>query len=112
MQCHAVIQEKLQKRIASCQSRLRALADEESDNEWQESLAQHLQLWERKKVFYDLLIGMDLLPSEVPADGSCALWSLSAMMAGCAIRTALTTPDKIEGMRQDRAFKPRNTFVK
>ena len=112
MQCHAVIQEKLQKRIASCQSRLRALADEESDNEWQESLAQHLQPWERKKVFYDLLISMDLLPSEVPADGSCALWSLSAMMAGCTIRTALTTPDKIEGMRQDRAFKPRNTFVK
>ena len=39
-------------------------------------------LLQRQKLFFDVMQKIDFLPSVVPGDGNCALWSILALMGG------------------------------
>ena len=97
------VQDRLAKRISSCEKRVKQMQEDESDTEFAESVKIHLDSW-IKKCFFDTLISMGLLPADVPGDGNCALWSICALEAGCFIQTRLTTAERIRGVRQDRVI--------
>ena len=94
-------QDRLSRRISSCENRMKKMQEEESDTEFAESVKIHLESWVNKKAFFEVLISMGLLPADVPADGNCALWSLCALEAGCFTQTKLCTAERIRGVRQD-----------
>ena len=97
------MEDKVKKRISSCEKRLREMADDESDGEFVESLRQQLELWKRKKRFTESVIQLGYLPCDVPGDGNCGLWTLAALQSGCFIRTATSTKEKTFALRQDIA---------
>lgn len=92
---------KVDKRIQSCKKRILQMQEEESDDEFVASVLVQQSLWENKLCFYKTLLSMSLLPCDVPADGSCALWSLDALKSGPFSKTCLSTPDTIAGLRQE-----------
>ena len=94
-------QDRIQKRIAAATKRLAEMAEEDSDDKWSASLRDHLQMWENKRDFYNLLISMDFLPGDVVSDGNCGIWSLRGLECGCFVQTALTTPARVQAMRED-----------
>ena len=94
-------QDKLQKRIASCKKRVEEV-QEDSDDVFLASAQEQLERWQNRKRFFDMLTSMNLFPIDVRADGSCALWSLAAIMAGFSAQSNLCTSEKILEMREDR----------
>ena len=95
------MEEKVKKRMESCRRRLKQMDQDESDEEYVESLRHQLEIWERKQEFINSVVGLGFLPCDVPGDGNCALWTLSALQAGCFIRTATSTLEKTMQLRQD-----------
>ena len=57
-------------------------AEDESEDEFSASAKEHLMLLQRQKLFFDVMQKIDFLPSVVPGDGNCALWSILALMGG------------------------------
>ena len=94
-------QERIEKRITSAKKRLAEIAEEESDDEWSASLKDHLEMWENKKAFCNLLMDMDFLPGEVASDGNCGLWTVRSLEAGCFVQTSLTTKATVQSLRED-----------
>ena len=94
------LKEKIEKRIHFATARA-AEAREDSDSEWQEDLDKRLLLWKNKLDFFTLMVGMDLLPVDVPGDGNCCCWTLIALQSGGFLQTKLCTPEKALGVRQD-----------
>lgn len=74
------MEDKVRKRVGSCERRLKEMTQDESDDEFLESLKDQLELWKRKQGFIDSVIGLGFLPCEVPGDGNCALWTLCALL--------------------------------
>ena len=95
------MEDKVRKRVGSCERRLKEMTQDESDDEFLESLKDQLELWKRKQGFIDSVIGLGFLPCEVPGDGNCALWTLCALYAGCFIRTTTSTKEKTMALRKD-----------
>jgi hypothetical protein len=99
-------QGKLEKRIASTFKKLE-LESEDSDSGGEArkaSLREQLESLLQKKKFIDLLIDMDLFPTDVPGDGNCLLWSILALQAGPVVRTFLSDKQKVIALRQDAWF--------
>ena len=92
--------EKIEKRIQFAAARAEE-AREDSDNEWQEDLDKRLLLWKNKLEFFTFMVGMDLLPVDVPGDGNCCCWTLIALQSGSFLQTKLCTPEKALVVRQD-----------
>ena len=95
------MEDKVRKRVGSCERRLKEMTQDEADDEFLESLKDQLELWKRKQGFIDSVIGLGFLPCEVPGDGNCALWTLCALHAGCFIRTTTSTKEKTMALRKD-----------
>ena len=64
-----------------------------------QSLAQHVERLERKKVFYQESFQLGLMPAEVPGDGNCALWNMLAVQAGCFVQSTLSTKERVQELR-------------
>lgn len=96
--------EKLRKR---CERRLRAAQssrDEESDEELHPSLDLSIRTLRCKKQFFEGILAMDLMPAEVPGDGSCALWSILALEGGCFAQAMMSNKEHVQKLRKDSSF--------
>ena len=69
-----------------------------------QSLHQHVARLEKRKVFYDEAIKLELLPAEVPGDGNCALWTMLAVQAGCFVQSTLSTEERVQELRMEPWF--------
>ena len=89
---------RLLKRIQQAEE---ACADDCSDAEMLESAQDHLFKLQRQHEFNKVMYRMDYLPSHVPADGNCAVWSLLALEGGPVARAQLATKDDVRKARED-----------
>ena len=58
-------------------------------------------LLQRQKLFFDVMQKIDFLPSVVPGDGNCALWSILALMGGPVQKAQMSTAKDAKKLRDD-----------
>ena len=92
----STILEKTRKRLEKARRRA---ADASSDDEWHESLVEHMELLGDKLAFLETLHRAGVFVHEVPAAGDCAVWSAMAVADGYML---LGEPSSKADMRNQR----------
>lgn len=96
----ARVQTKSEQKINKIKKQIEESSDD-SDCGMEHSFRDLLETLKLKQQFYDTFIAGDYLPSDVPGDGNCLLWTMSCLQRGPGKQQDLVSKDRVAEMRRD-----------